>query len=343
MEKVRAWVAEPSATPWLVGVLVAQVGQVTVLVERDSGELKVELIPARVKVVQTHGETLEVGAPNNMSWFAPGTALGDWPYHDVVMVEGDIQPQELATTPPPVALAVRVRVPCAAPAETRPVALSTPAEIVTALLEVQVPEPESLRTWPAEPLGTQPEPPPPVELIVWLGHEPVMVTLVPATSPGVAVPVPPLAMGRIPETPVVSARPVALVRVMVGAVPKTKAPVPVSSVTQAARLALEGVPKNVAQPVPKPETPVEIGRPVALVKVTLAGMPSTGAIKVGPLLKTARPVPVSSLSTPANWALVVAAKTLRLLAVRASVPEASGAVRTLAAVGVPVSSMEVVP
>ena len=40
-------------------------------------------------------------------------------------------------------------------------------------------------------------------LIVWLGHVPVMVTLEPATKFGVVVPVPPLAIGRVPVTLVV--------------------------------------------------------------------------------------------------------------------------------------------
>jgi hypothetical protein len=45
-----------------------------------------------------------------------------------------------------------------------------------------------------------PPPPEAVELIVWLGQVPEMVTLVPATSEGVVVPVPPLATGSaVPE------------------------------------------------------------------------------------------------------------------------------------------------
>ena len=41
-----------------------------------------------------------------------------------------------------------------------------------------------------------------VALMVWLGHVPVMLAmLVPATSPGVAVPDPPFATGRSPVTP----------------------------------------------------------------------------------------------------------------------------------------------
>ena len=83
---------------------------------------------------------------------------------------------------------------------------------------------------------------------------------------------------------------------MVGAVPKTNTPLPVSSVTALARLALDGVAKKVATPVPRPETPVEIGNPVALVSVPEVGVPRIGVTKVGEVAKTAAPVPVSSLS-----------------------------------------------
>jgi hypothetical protein len=86
-------------------------------------------------------------------------------------------------------------------------------------------------------------------------------------------PVPPLATGRVPVTPVVKGRPVQLVNVPEDGVPKTGvtkvglfaktfAPVPVSSVSAAAKFALEGVAKKVATPEPKPETPVAIGSPV---------------------------------------------------------------------------------
>ena len=67
----------------------------------------------------------------------------------------------------------------------------------------------------------------------------------------------------------------------VGEVAKTKDPDPVSSVTALARLALDGVAKNVAIPVPKPETPVLMGRPVVFVKTPLKGVPSAGDVKVG--------------------------------------------------------------
>ena len=40
----------------------------------------------------------------------------------------------------------------------------------------------------------------PVELTVWLGQVPVIVTLVPATRAGVAVPVPPFATATVPVT-----------------------------------------------------------------------------------------------------------------------------------------------
>lgn len=72
----------------------------------------------------------------------------------------------------------------------------------------------------------------------------------------------------------------------VGNVANTSEPEPVSSVTADAKLADEGVPKNVAIPVPKfvipvpplatgkvPVTPVVKGSPVALVNVAEAGVP----------------------------------------------------------------------
>ena len=56
-------------------------------------------------------------------------------------------------------------------------------------------------------------PPEPVAAIVWLGQAPEIVTPDPATKAGVAVAVPPLAMGKMPVTPVVKGKPVAFVRV----------------------------------------------------------------------------------------------------------------------------------
>jgi len=110
-----------------------------------------------------------------------------------------------------------------------------------------------------------------------------------------------------PLTPVLIGKPVALVKVPEAGVPKagvtrvgllanTKAPEPVSSVTAEARLALDGVPRNVATPVPRPETPVEIGRPVRLVAVPEAGVPNAGVTNVGEFDNTTLPVPVEAVT-----------------------------------------------
>jgi hypothetical protein len=88
----------------------------------------------------------------------------------------------------------------------------------------------------------------------------------------------------------------------VGLVANTNAPVPVSSVTAAARFALEGVARKVATPEPRPLTPVEIGRPVAFVKVALDGVPRAGVTSVGLLANTKAPVPVSSDTAAARLA-----------------------------------------
>ena len=95
--------------------------------------------------------------------------------------------------------------------------------------------------------------------------------------------------------------------VRVGEVAKTARPEPVSSVIALARLALLGVARKVATPAPRPLTPVLIGRPVVLVRVPLVGVPKIGVVRVGEVAKTATPVPVSSVRTPASWAEVVAA------------------------------------
>ena len=117
------------------------------------------------------------------------------------------------------------------------------------------------------------------------------------TAKAVATPVP------RPDTPVLIGKPVAFVSVTLEGVPKagvtsvgdvanTKEPLPVSSVTVAAKLAEEGVAKNVATPVPKPETPVEMGRPVAFVNVAEDGVPKIGVTSVGEVDNTTLPVPV---------------------------------------------------
>jgi hypothetical protein len=89
----------------------------------------------------------------------------------------------------------------------------------------------------------------------------------------------------------------------VGDVAKTIDPVPVSSVTAAIALALEGVARNVATPVPRPLTPEEIGRPVQFVSVPLVGVPSSGVTSVGEVANTSEPVPVSSVTAARALAL----------------------------------------
>lgn len=115
-----------------------------------------------------------------------------------------------------------------------------------------------------------------------------------------------------PETPVLIGRPVQLVSVpldgvpsagvtRVGEVANTRAPLPVSFVTAAARFALDGVASQVAMPVPSPDTPVLIGNPVQLVNVPLVGVPSTGVTSVGDVERTTvEPVPVvdAAVSAP---------------------------------------------
>jgi hypothetical protein len=113
----------------------------------------------------------------------------------------------------------------------------------------------------------------------------------------VVTPVPPLATGRVPVTPVVSGRPVQLVSVpevgvpsrgvtSVGEVAKTSRPEPVSLEIAAARLAEDGVARNVATLAPRPETPVEMGRPVAFVSVANEGTPMLGVTSTGEVERT---------------------------------------------------------
>ena len=73
---------------------------------------------------------------------------------------------------------------------------------------------------------------------------------------------------------------------IVGVVPKTSAPDPVSSVTAVIRLALDGVARKVAIPVPRPLTPVLIGNPVQLVRTPADGVPIFGVTRTGEVEKT---------------------------------------------------------
>jgi len=100
-----------------------------------------------------------------------------------------------------------------------------------------------------------------------------------------------------------------------GLVANTKAPVPVSPVTAAARLALDGVARKVATPVPSPLTPVLIGRPVAFVRTPAEGVPIFGVVSVGlACITNVVPVPVCAAIAvafpedvigPVRFALVV--------------------------------------
>lgn len=117
-----------------------------------------------------------------------------------------------------------------------------------------------------------------------------------------------------PLTPVEIGNPVQFVKVpevgvprtgvtSVGLVAKTNDPVPVSSVIALARLALLGVPKNVATPAPNPLMPVLIGNPVQFVNVPDVGVPNNGVTNVGDVAKTLNPVPVLSVKADPKLAL----------------------------------------
>ena len=96
------------------------------------------------------------------------------------------------------------------------------------------------------------------------------------------------------NVPAIVPAPVIVGAEIVGLVPNTAAPEPVSSVKAAARLALDGVPRNVAIPLPSevipvpplatgrvPVTPVVSGKPVTFVITPDAGVPRAGVVSVG--------------------------------------------------------------
>ena len=144
--------------------------------------------------------------------------------------------------------------------------------------------------------------------------EPSVVAPRPVRAFGASVaPVPPRATDKVPVVPATIGNPVAFVRVpdegvpktgvtKVGDVANTKAPLPVSSVTAAARLAEEGVAKKVATLDPRPDTPVLIGNPVAFVNVPDCGVPSIGVTRLGLVANTKEPDPVSSVTAAARLA-----------------------------------------
>ena len=123
-------------------------------------------------------------------------------------------------------------------------------------------------------------------------RSPVVVIGDKALKAAVAViwPVPPLAIGNVPVTPVVKGKPVTLVitpdcgvpRIgvtKVGEVANTNAPEPVSSVTAAAKLALDGVAKKVDTPIPKPVIEPTAG--VIVVFVTPVTWPCALVVNTG--------------------------------------------------------------
>ena len=143
---------------------------------------------------------------------------------------------------------------------------------------------------------------------------PVIVTLEPCTKLGVAVPEPPRATGKIPVVPPSMGSPVALVNVplagvprlgvtRVGLVAKTAAPLPVSSVRAAAKLADVNDPKEAALPTDV-TMPVRLALvvtvpavkpaavPVMFVPTRVDGVPRFGVTSVGLSDSTLLPVPV---------------------------------------------------
>ena len=120
-----------------------------------------------------------------------------------------------------------------------------------------------------------------------------------------------MVIGRVPVTPVVKGRPVALVKVPDDGVPSTP------PFTKGEPTVPTFTAKAVATPVPRPDTPVEIGNPVALVNVTLVGVPRIGVTKVGLVDKTLLPEPVEVVTPvpPLAVASVPASVTAPLVAV----------------------------
>ena len=150
---------------------------------------------------------------------------------------------------------------------------------------------------------TVPEPPP-VALIVWFGHVPLTVTLVPATIAGVAVPVPPLAIGRVPLTSAVN-----------DTAPKVGAPaaLPCKTVVVVPKL-----PSTVgATPAPPPSTilfVVNTPEEAQVVPLEKYGMPPlvpaivNAGVVVGVATDTIPPVQLTDVTVPTNASLLVIVK-----------------------------------
>lgn len=125
-------------------------------------------------------------------------------------------------------------------------------------------------------------------------------------------PVPPLATGKVPVTPVERGKLVALVSVPEDGVPSA----PPLTTNAPAEPVLTA--KAVPTPVPRPDT-LPTGKPVQLVSVPAEGVPKFGVVSAGEVANTSEPVPVSSLMTPASSAEVVAASADNLSVVITSV------------------------
>lgn len=151
--------------------------------------------------------------------------------------------------------------------------------------------------------------------------EPLKLPVVPVTSPVNEMVRPVVKVAALPVVFWFSVGKVQFVNVPEAGVPKagvtsvgllanTKAPEPVSSETADAKLAEEGVAKNVATPEPRPDTPVAIGRPVAFVNVPDAGVPKAGVTIVGEMRwsvcwATFVPSDHTDMVLPAGMAMVV--------------------------------------
>jgi hypothetical protein len=143
-------------------------------------------------------------------------------------------------------------------------------------------------------------------------------------EPKDVMPVPPLATGKVPVTPVDKGSPVKFVATpdcgvpsigvtSVGDVANTADPDPVSSVKAPARLAELNEPNEVALPV-EVIAPVKLALvvtfpavkpaavPVMFVPTSADGVPSAGVTSVGLVANTAAPEPVSSVKAPARLA-----------------------------------------
>ena len=213
------------------------------------GDVPKTSAPEPVSPVTAAARLAEVGAPRKVATPVPSEVM-------------PVPPLAGTKIPPSVNVPVPVMGP---PVRVRP---------------VEPPEPSTLVTVPPEPVAAivmEPAPlviatPEPAVSVVLVSVLPVVLPI--SSWPLVYVfwPVPPLATGRVPVTPVVRGRPVAFVstpeagvpsagvtnvgEVSVGDVPNTSEPEPVSSVTAAARLAEVGVPRKVAIPAPNEVIPV---------------------------------------------------------------------------------------